>query len=520
MKKICLVLTIVMLFCGLFVGCKEVEVKTGAEAFFELRETPNDITSEKTDGELISRLFDEYKSSIAESKDYGELIPFVGKYLTYTPKDPEVKGTVTIPVYGFCKTDGTIVCDAVFTYVRKCDIGGGTFVYEMGTGTDGSVAGKRAVMKSDGSWILDIKEGGFMLNAMGGGMFAVRRPIRLYRDGVLTPFFYYDFHNENGKRLFTFDKELTVDPNTSITFGNLSDGLVPVTVEVKDPVTDTVTITNYYVNKKGEVQFTPFLYVGAFNEGLAIVSIEEGLYGVIKTDGTYLLSPKYTQIKYYASKGYYVCEEEACWTVFDKTGKMVTRVMCQNSDVTMIESKSIIFRKVSRDNSKAEFIFSETNRPVVSSSTGQFPDILSGQSGLFYSTYSNVTDFFNEDGKTIISLTDFGSLIKATNSAAVISNKEEKLIAVFNRTTGEKTDWLKYEYYGTFSNEKYIIFKGTFESTKGYALYDPEKKQFMFKNSSYMEVFGNYLTVYDDEFITVYNDKLQKVLKYARGWAE
>lgn len=520
MKKFCLLLCFVLLISCLFVGCKDVEVKTGAEAFFELRETPTGIASEKSDGELISRLFSKYTSSVAASKDYGELVPFVGKYLTYTPSNPDVKGTVTIPVYGFCKTDGTIVCDAVFTYVRKCDIGDGTFVYEIGTGTDGSVAGKRAVMKSDGSWILDIKEGGFMLNAMGGGMFAVRRPIRLYRNGVLTPFFYYDFHNANGKKLFTFNKELTVDPNTKITFGNLSDGLVPVTVETKDPATDSVTITNYYVNKKGEMQFTPFLYVGAFNEGLAIVSAEEGLYGVIKTDGTYLLTPKYTQIKYYSSKGYYVCEEEACWTVFDKTGKMVTRVMCQNSDVTMIESKSIIFRRISRDTSKAEFIFAETNRPVVSSSTGKFPDILSGQSGLFYSTYSNVTDFFAEDGKTIISLTDFGSLIKATDTAAVVSNRQENAIAVFNRATGEKTDWLKYEYNNTFLNEKYIIFKGTDDSAKGFTLYDPEKKQFMFKNSAYMEVFGNYLTVYDDEFITVYNDKLEKVLKYARGWAE
>ena len=520
MRKFCLLLSVLMLISCAFAGCKEPEVKTGNEAFFELRETPTDIASEKSDGELISRLFETYKTSIAASKDYGELIPFVGKYLTYTPTDPLVAATVTIPVYGFCKTDGTIVCDAVFTYVRKCDIGDGTFVYEIGTGTDGSVAGKRAVMKSDGSWILDIKEGGFMLSSMGGGMFAVRRPIRLYRNGVLTPFFYYDFHNANGKRLFTFNKELTVAPNTDITFGNFSDGLIPVTVKVKDPAQDTETVENYYINKKGEIQFTPFLYAGEFNEGLAIVSAEEGLYGVIKTDGTYLLTPKYTEIKYYSSKGYYLCEEEACWTVFDKTGKMVTRVMCQNSDVTIIDSKSIIYRKISRDTNRAEFLFSETNKPLVCASTGKFPDVLSGQNGLFYSTYSNVTDFFNEDGKTIISFTEFGALVKATELYAVVSNKSENAILVFNRTTGEKTDWMKYEYNNTFLNGKYIIFKGTFESTKGYSLYDPEKKQFMFKNSAYMEVFGNYLTVYDDEFITVYNDKLQKVLKYARGWAE
>ena len=518
-RSFSLLLCSLLVLCISLAGCKETEVKTGAEAFFELTETPTDIASEKSDGELISRLFSKYTTSIAASKEYGELVPFIGKYLTYTSSDPSVKETVTIPVYGFSKTDGTIVCDAVFTYVKKYDIGG-TFVYEIGTGTDGSVAGKRAVMKSDGSWILDIKEGGFMLSSMGGGMFAVRRPIRLYRNGVLTPFFYYDFHNENGKKLFTFDKELTVDPNTNITFGNFSDGLIPVTVETKDPATNTIGVTNYYINKKGEMQFTEFLYADEFSYGLAIVSVEEGLYGVIKTDGTYLLSPKYTQIKYYSSKGYYVCEEEACWSVFDRTGKMVTRVMCQNSDVTMIDSKSIIFRRISRDSGKAEFIFSGTNRPVVSSSTGQFPDILSGQSGLFYSTYSNVTDFFAEDGKTIISLTDFGSLIKATENCAVISNKNENAIAIFQRTTGEKTDWLKYEYNNTFANEKYVILRGTDESTKGFTLYDPEKKQFLFQNSSYMEPFGSYLTVYDDEFVTVYNDKLEKVLKYARGWAE
>ena len=128
--------------------------------------------------------------------------------------------------------------------------------------------------------------------------------------------------------------------------------------------------------------------------------------------------------------------------------------------------------------------------------------------------------FFNEDGKTIISFTEFGALVKATELYAVVSNKSENAILVFNRTTGEKTDWMKYEYNNTFLNGKYIIFKGTFESTKGYSLYDPEKKQFLFQNCSYMEVFGNYLTVYDDEFITVYNDKLEKVLKCARGWAE
>ena len=107
MRKFCWLLCAVLLFSSLFVGCKDVEVKTGVEGFFGLRETPEDIMSEKTDGELISRLFDEYKTSMTASEEYGELIPFVGKYLTYTPSSPEVESSVTIPVYGFCKTDGT-----------------------------------------------------------------------------------------------------------------------------------------------------------------------------------------------------------------------------------------------------------------------------------------------------------------------------------------------------------------------------------------------------------------------------
>ncbi len=493
--------------------------------FLKLSSVPT-VTVNPTN-ETVRRYNKEYTDTFVPSEDYGALVPFVGGMYEYNGVE-EADKKVSLPIYGLCTTNGEIVVDPVYDGVITHNLKGGV-LYELLIGSnDASLAEKRLLISSSGRFVKEIDKNCVVSNISGEECFAIERTKKVWRNYKRVTYKYYDFYSYDLQFLFTFDTKLTQAQDKDFSLGDFNDGLMPVNVAVttetvqkgqdgKDVVKTSVENYGYFVDIKGKQTFKDkeFLKVEEFSDGVAVVCNKEGLYGVIKSDGSYLLEPQYTIINRNIAEGYFALGLKGYFIIADKSGKTISKVSCENAEISVIGTDKIIYKKTFKYSGKTEFLSCVTNGAFVCTETGQFPDSESGEFGLFSCTYSGVTDVFLSDGKSIAQFNDFGYIAGLWGNIAVIINKDGSKSAVLNIENGTKTEWIDARFDNeAFNDGKYVVLK----SNAGYLLFNSETNEFEVKSGDIIKVLESdgvsVLCVIEKGYVTLYSSNMNVLMRY------
>lgn len=492
----------------MLIGLTGCGVQKGEKAFFSLKSLPDAEVFYTADDTNYRRNSENFTEFLAPSESYGEIFPFAGEMIEYNGDGKNFKNSV----FGFCTADGTVICDPSYDAVLTHEVGD-SYIYELVVGSDGSDAGTRYLAASNGSWIFELKNGCSYAGLAGSERFAVKRPRTVRKGGKTVTYEYYDFYDLSGNLSFTFDRKMTEDETLTVSIGAFSEGLAPINVVKTDPKTGDSTPTAYYIDTKGDVyESDDYLYCGEFFNGYAVVENTDGKFGVLKSDGEYFIEPKYNVINYNNEDGFFSCGEDGLFTVFNMNGEQVTRVLCEKGNVTVFGKDVLIYKKTIQSTGKSEYYSVTADKPFMCAETGQFPSEDSGSYGLFYSSYSNVTDIFDENGKTLCSLTDFGRVSGKLDDTAVLTDKTSLKTAFLNINTGEKTDWLD----GTFVGE-YFGTKAILKGSDCYYLYDTASKDDMQTvdfAKSYSVNGKVYTCILTEGSSTLYDSDMNIILKF------
>ncbi len=497
------------LICALsvlaFAGCSD-EVLKGEQAFFEPIATPT--ATPVTDKTLLKRRSENFAGELIASDSYGELIPFAGDILTYKSTVEGAADSFSAPLMGLCTLNGEIIVDPVYDSVITYNLDGDMKLLELTVGT------KRYLTNKNGSWIFELKKGWTVSDIYGNERFVIRRVRTGKQNGKTVETVYYDVYNYNGKKMFTAESKLSKDTNVSFTVGKFSEGLAPINVSTFDPVAETTTVSAFYIDVNGKRAFEGFTSAGEFKGGLAVVVDQNGLFGIIKPSGEYYIEPKYKQINYNCETGHFVCNNGDHFIIFDKDKNIVTTVQSKQSEIEVLGYKTLIYKKTIPATKKTEYYSITNNKPLICDETGQFPDENSGQNGIFYCSYSNVTNIFGEDGKTIESYTDFGNIPAFVGNKAVVVNKSNVKFSLLDTENSEKTDWINGTFTGEIYKDRYIVVK----SNNMYSLFDTESGVFTIENCDYITAVnfssGNMLQTVKEGYVTLYNTDFKEVMYF------
>ncbi len=503
---LCAVMSVLSAGCGDEKQPQVVEVPP----FFELTSMPETVTAE-AEISVCKRFNEAYTTSLTASEEYGELLPFVGGYHTYKSTEENSSRTVQNPVYGLCTVDGAVVVDAVYDCIKMHPKDEGGFVYELVVGADGSdpMLGTRYIAASDGSWIFQVPKKCAFYRACGERIVFERKVT-----SKKIKYTYYDYYDYKGKKKFTFDKALSDNLNAKYTVGKFSEGFAPVNITVTDPETKAVTKTAYYINNTGKQISSTFTYCDEFKNGYAVVANTEGLYGVLDVKGEWFIEAKYRIVNYNAEKGYFACGEDGFFLIFNMKKEQVKKVFT-DGDVEVINSERLIYKKTNKDTGRKEYFYADNDEPFACSETGQFPDGNPPVDGLFVSVYSGTGTVFNEEGKSIVSIGDFGYLANRFGNTVVVVNENGKKTSFFSVSTGKRTEWMRGIYSGQHIADRYIVLKNP--DTGKYGVYDLLNETYALNNCDYAEVFKNgenaLLSVVSDGKLIVYNSGLSVILE-------
>ncbi len=502
------VVGIVMLFCS---ACGE-----DSKKFIELSSVKAPTLTVST--EKINRYNPNYTDSFAPSSEYGELAPFVGGVLEYNAAEV---GGVKKPVYGLCTVSGAVVVDPVYDNVITHKLKGIT-IYEILVGSDKrELAEKRLLIPSNGSWMLEIPATQRVSNISGDGLFAIERDRKLWRNHKRVTFTYYDFYSFDGKLIFTFDKKLTQATDKKFSLGNFGDKYMNVNVvktietvekneEGKNVTVKTEETYAYFVGVTGKTAFKnlEFLKAEPFYDGLAVVQCKDGKYGVLKSDGTFFIEPKYNIINRNPSEGLFACGIDSYFVILKNNGDEVTKIHCENANIEIIGTENLIYKKTLKYSGKTEFFAVNPEGAFVCKETGQFPDANSGKYGIFTCTYSGVTDIFNKSGDSFAQFTDFGKLCGVWKSLAVVEGKNGG-VWILNVENGEKSDRINGKFTG-IANSRYAVV-----SNDGrYFVYDFANKVFIAENAESAFDSNGILSVAEGGYVTLYDCDLKILARY------
>lgn len=485
-------------------GCGEL---TGEKAFFSLQSAGDVRQYDIADDTVLQRADASLAGGLVTSDVYGEIVPFAGEMINYKNDG----GSFTAPLLGFCRVDGTVICDPYYDAVITHDVGD-KYIYELVIGST-DTAGTRYLAASDGSWMFELKNGCSYLGLAGSERFAVKRPRTVRKGGKRVTYEYYDYYDLSGNLVFTFDRKMTEDETLTISIGAFSEGLAPVNVQKTDPDTEETQYTAYYMDTNGDVfESDDYIYCSEFKRGYAVVADADGNYGVLKPDGEYFIEPKYNAINYNYDDGWFSCGEEGIFYILDMNGNQAASVLCEKGNVYAMGSTELIYKKTMQSTGKSDYYSVTANKPFMCNETGQFPSEDSGRYGIYYSSYSNVTDVFDETGKTLANFTGFGRVEGKLGDIAIISDKTGGKTAFLNVKTGDKTDWKDYAYTGDVFGTRVIL-----EGADGYLIYDtaaPDSAEAVTYAAALETAGGTYLNVLSSGYVTLYDDAMNVLMKY------
>ena len=494
----------------------------GGVPFFMLKVLPDEV-SLPNQGEKVQRINPSFTDTLVPSDEYGKLIPYIGGYYQYKSTGVGESKVLYAPVYGLSTADGRTVTDPVYDSVRIYAMSGTGYIYELVTGSDGSEPslGRHWLASEDGTWIFEIPTGSRLTDNIGGGMVMLER-IRTVRKKT---FVYQDFYDYSGNFVFTFDKAMAEDENTSYTIGRFADGLAPVNTVVAEPAEDSEeaepekTVSAFYIDVSGKKTYEGFIYCGEFHGGYAVVADKDGKYGVINTNGEYLINPEYRAINYNYEKGYFACGAQGYFDILDMTGVQVKRVLCDRGNVEVLGFDTMIYKRTNSSTGRSEYFYADTDVPFTCEETGQFPDETGNLGGLYVCSYSGSANIFDESGKTVTVLDDFGSLVCKYGDYIMAVNSNGTKTAVISLGSGKATGWINmsFEDRQAFA-DRYIVLKSQSKDKPVYSLYDIETGTFVYENCDRIETAvtasDEYLLVLKDGKTAVYDMKFNTVIMY------
>lgn len=523
------IVSLLLIIC-LLSSCNIFNKNDNSGTFFMLKDLPEYNIIEN--GVAYYDSNSTYTDKLVASKDYGEIMPFLGGYYKYDyVPDNKDKGkdkdadnitatpeSVYLPLYGLCTVTGKVIVNPVYTSVEKHMLDNGDYIYELVTGADATAkkSGKHYLASSTGSWVVELSVRSTFEGLSGNDRIIVKR-MRV-KNG--KEYKYHDFYNYNGVRMMIFGQDLAEIKDSDYTIGNFTEGLAPVTITTKGEKGKEDTVISYYVNITGNrVSNVNYRYCGEFYKGLAIVIDENGKYGVIKPNGEYLFKPEYRIINFNKEKELFTCSNDGYFTVNDITGKEIRTVLCDRGNVEIVNSDKLIYKKTNSATNKSEYFVSESDKPFVCKKTGQFPDENSGNNGVFWCSYSNITEIFDDNGETIVNYTDFGSVETVVGNLAIVTNSKSNAISILNLTSKDKTDWITGSLTGkTLQNGKYVILTEKIEGKPLYSVYDIEALKFIKEKCDYIDVINTkdtqQLITFKGGNIEVFNGLDNCVYKY------
>ncbi len=484
-----------------------------ASQFFKLTANPT-VSFTKQSKEIVGRYNAQYTDKFTPSDSYGEIMPFMGQYLTYTgtTNDGSEK-TIVSALYGICTEDGKIIVDPVYKSVKQVKLKNGNCFYifrvdsKSTTKTDSHI-----IISHDGTWMSEISGNYEFSELSNEEMIVLLRTVK-YKNGDIK--YVYEYYDYEGKKSFSYSPLQNDSTTASSTISEFKNGAAAVNETYTDPA-GNVTTKGYYVNKKGYSKFGTYTFAGEFSGGYAVVANQEGLYGVIDEKGSYFIKPTYKSITYNAELGYFACINEENCTIMDKSKNTVKVINTVDSVVNIVGAERLMYKKYSKATDKTEYFYLDSNEPFVFTGTGQFPSEHIGN-GIYSCSYSNVCYFFNEDGQSILICEDFGGIASSKGNYIVIQNKRKDKLYFIDFKTKTTLSSIEYAYCEGLGD------KGLFVVEKDglYSIYDATTGTFKVENCDLVEIMHSYnkdfFSVKKDGYIELYDDSFNVVFRTLNG---
>ncbi|MCR5485702.1 MAG: WG repeat-containing protein [Clostridiales bacterium] len=252
--------------------------KGDGSLYFELDKLPK---LEPYNNKAVKRVNNEYTDKLKPGKNYGTLVPYVGKYKKYSSNEASYSSETAL--YGLATEDGRIVVDPVYAYVGKIEFKDGSYVLRLPYyGTNEEEYGEDfTVAAADGSWALDFNGDSYC--TVGDDMIVVEE-----YDADEAKMSYYD---KNGKLISSFSKP------QPISMSIVSEGLVLCSVysEGKEEA--------YFTDIYGKTVLSGYTWANSFYGGFARACKKGGKEGLIDKKGNWVFEPVYESVTV-AEKGY------------------------------------------------------------------------------------------------------------------------------------------------------------------------------------------------------------------------
>lgn len=536
MKRIIALILLSLLF---LTSCQTTPVDTSEPA----ESTPTDVFY--IDGELpdigefsshrpTGRFYPEITTDFIPSNEYGEIIPYIGKYKIYS----RGSATSASSSYGFCTPDGKIVMDATpqISHIsfNETNDGFGYYTFDRTLENNDYYSPlDKYIIPLSGNWCITLPQGSSVASADNGFIVTRVKHDTVYRDDATYSVYNAVLYDYNGNEIVTIENVYSV--------GNLMFELLPVKVyeNGKSPY--------YYYNIDGETVLGPYSYCSSFNKnGIAFVENTDGTYELIDTKGNPVIKEKYESIGSITS---------------DNGETQIFTAYINDTEVSILDSKGNHFLTVvSSENLRYHFpengdiivsYYIGSNRYVYTNLSDD-TDFKSIEYGVTPNSYSYNDDvyiysdkdkkrgiIFDGDGNTIAAVDDFYSfsdisenkkyiLYESGNYESQYDSTLDKYVTVNTLKTHiydvEKQECLYTldgyaSSYFTGKNDRYVLISSYSDYVMmpeySYSLFDTEKGEILFqncKNITCQSIGGrdcfnvctsNSCTLYDENFSTI-----------------
>ncbi len=440
--------------------------------------------------------------SLGLGKNRGELSVYMGGY-----KCDEENGYSIEKLYGLMTRNGEKLTQPLYNWYQIFELNGETYYclkYSDVNAEHYDTCLSSLLVKADGTRGAQIPDNIICISEN-----------RIIGQQLTYPFTVYDY---DARGVLHGNKNQSVD--------NSSNGYYNGLLVVHDFISDTPNTMVY--NEDGHRVLKGFDYCGPFITGKAVASYnrDEG-YGIISTDGKWLLDPVYDDIqtvdgKYFIAMNYYI------EYLFDSDLKLLRTRDCGIDPSYFFETKSgRLIRYYSHMDAPDEFYRDAFTDEIIScdgvNATGYWERL-----GVFY--------HFDEESRTAIVCDENGKLLSKHENVDSLTDSEGIYCAadykngVYNYYCGEthkklltlnckKNEWKNVNAVsncglltvGNLEDKMDTCFDGPYD------LYDYNKGEYIFKNCEYCEINeygGNiYVTVVYKDRIETYDSELNLLLK-------
>lgn len=377
---------------------------------------------EYVDDLVYKRRYLGFKDKLIPADDYGKLIPFVGRYKDFTPVEEyyedDMERVYNAKKYGLMTTEGEIVVDAVYDYYNILETDGRYFI-ELSLMTDWEES-TSFLCPQDGSWVIE-------------DIANVSQPSE--NRIVVSRGPYYDWESEKITKpaylkAYDFDGNLIFSKENVCSYDSYSDGYLLVNY-YSDPLSDKNE--DRMIDLNGNYVFEDVQMHSGFSKSVAIAS-NGSLYGLITTDGEWLVSPAWEDVNRVSDERY-VCVLGNWGRVYDSSGEALYAFDANGIElysIDCINETVLYYTRYYGYEDYHEYYYLESGDQIICKETGD-----------------PVTDYFygkdlficEKDSSSILTDAE-GNMILEVPATGYFENVSDNVFAVdyYDRETQDHTD--------------------------------------------------------------------------------